>query len=99
MFLGICDEILINSNPFGVSPTALIAPDFSSFGAIIVVFIQSVHKYLRRGFCLISLAISMLEGWNMIHLKGGIHSSVWSTKTFLYNIREPRYKQNNMGYQ
>ena len=26
MFLGICDEILINSNPFGVSPTALIAP-------------------------------------------------------------------------
>ena len=25
MFFGICDEILINSNPFGVSPTALIA--------------------------------------------------------------------------
>ena len=35
MFLGICDEILINSNPFGVSPTALIAPDFSSFGGIV----------------------------------------------------------------
>ena len=34
MFLGICDEILINSNPIGVSPTALIAPDFSSFGTI-----------------------------------------------------------------
>ena len=26
-------------------------------------------------------------------------SSVWSTKTFLYDIRELRYQQNNMGYQ
>ena len=25
MFLGVCDEILINLNPFGVYPTALIA--------------------------------------------------------------------------
>ena len=25
MFLGVCDEILINLNPFGVFPTALIA--------------------------------------------------------------------------
>ena len=31
--------------------------------------------------------------------KGGIHSFVWSTKTFLYDIREPRYKQIKMGYQ
>ena len=29
----------------------------------------------------------------------GIHSSVWSTLTILYDIREPRYKQNKMGYQ
>ena len=30
---------------------------------------------------------------------GGIPSFVWSTKTFLYDIREPRYKQIKMGYQ
>ena len=56
----------------------------------------------RRSFCLISLAINIIEGWDIINLKCGIHSSVWSTKTFLYNIREPRYKQikimNNLIY-
>ena len=36
---------------------------------------------------------------NIPHLKGGIHSFVWSTKSFLYKIRELRYKQNNIGYQ
>ena len=45
-----------------------------------------------RSVCLISLPTNMLEGWDIIHLKSGIHSSVWSTKTFLYNKREPRYK-------
>ena len=52
-----------------------------------------------RSFCLISLATNMLEGWDIIHLKGEIHSSVWSAKIFLYDIREPRYKQIKMGYQ
>ena len=32
-------------------------------------------------------------------LKGEIHSSVWSTKTFLHDIRELRYKQIKIGYQ
>ena len=41
----------------------------------------------------------MPEGRDMIHLKGEIHSSVWSTKTFLYDIREPRYREIKMGYQ
>ena len=49
-------------------------------------------------FCLISLTKNILEGWDIIHLKGDIHSFVWSTKTFLYYIREPRYKQIKMGY-
>ena len=31
------------------------------------------------------------------HLKDEICSSVWSTKTFLYDIREPKYKQIKMG--
>ena len=35
----------------------------------------------------------------MIHLEGEVHSSVWSTKTFPYDKREPRYKQIKMGYQ
>ena len=26
--------------------------------------------------------------WDIIHLKGDFHSSVWSTKTFFYDIRE-----------
>ena len=41
----------------------------------------------------------MLDGWDISHLKGGICSSVWSTETFLHDIREPRYKQSNMGCQ
>ena len=54
---------------------------------------------MGRSFCLISLATNVLESWGIIHLNGGIHSSVWSTKTFLYDIREPRYKQIKIGSQ
>ena len=32
-------------------------------------------------------------------MKSGIRSFIWSTKTFLYDIREPRYKENNLRYQ
>ena len=49
-------------------------------------------------FCLISLNRNILEGCCLFHIKGGIHRSIWSTKTFLNNIREPRYKRNNMEY-
>ena len=54
---------------------------------------------LRHSFCLISLATNMLKGWDIIHLKGEIHSYVWNTKTFMYTIRKLRYKQIKMGYQ
>ena len=54
---------------------------------------------LRRSFGLFSLATNILEGWDIIHLNGGIQSSVWSTKTFLYDIREPRYKQIKIGFR
>ena len=40
-----------------------------------------------------------LEGWDIIYFNGGIYRSIWSTKTFLYNIRELRYKPNNLEYQ
>ena len=55
------------------------------------------QKHITLGICLISLAINMLEGWDISHLKSGIHSSVCSTKRFLYNIRKQRYEQNNLG--
>ena len=42
---------------------------------------------------------NLLEVWDTFHLKGGIHSSVLSTKTFLSNIRKLRYKQIKLGYQ
>ena len=42
---------------------------------------------------------NILKGCDIFHMKGVIHSFIWSTKTFLYDIREPRYKQNNLGYQ
>ena len=54
---------------------------------------------LRHSFCLITLATNMLEGWNIIKFKAEIHCSVCSTKTFMYDIRELRYKPNNMKYQ
>ena len=45
------------------------------------------------------MATNMLEGWDIFNLIGEIHSSVWNTKTFLYDIWELRCKQNNMGHQ
>ena len=62
--------------------------------------IQGVSKKnFTLGISIISPVINMLEGWGTSHLKGGIYSSVWNTKIFLYDIREPRYKHNNVRYQ
>ena len=65
--------------------------------------IQIYYMVFKENFTLGTFIISpptiMLEGLDIFHLKGGIHSSVWSTETFPYNIREQGYKQNNMGYQ
>ena len=47
----------------------------------------------------IPLAANMLDGQNIFHFKGGNHSSFWSTKTFLCDIREQRYEQIKTGYQ
>ena len=50
-------------------------------------------------FCLISSATNRVKGWYIFHVKGGKHSSIWSTKTFVYDDGRARNKQNNMGYQ
>ena len=46
----------------------------------------------------VSPASNMLESCYIFHSKGGIHSCIWITKTFLYNIKELRYEQPNVGY-
>ena len=60
-----------------------------------------VHLGLLKGGPknLTKMATNVLEGCDMIHLKGEVHSSVWSTKTFLYDIREKRFKEIKMGYR
>ena len=53
---------------------------------------------MSRKKCAAVLLIStnILEGWDQIHLKGDIHRYISSTRSFLCNVREPRYNQNNM---
>ena len=41
----------------------------------------------------------ILDGWDVSHFKGYILRHVSSSNPFLNNIREPKYKQNNMGHQ
>ena len=72
---------------------------YSSDARRLLALVQGVQKKMSHSFCLISLATNMLESWDITHWKGGIHSFIWSTKTFLYNIRELRYKQIKMEYQ
>ena len=54
---------------------------------------------MSRTFCFISPATNMLEGWYIIHFNDGIHSFLWSTKTFLNDTRKARYKQIKTGYK
>ena len=89
-----CHNVQINLNKYSIHNV-----ESGKYSNKTSTVIQGVQKKMRRGFCLISLATNMLESLHIIHWKGGIHSFVWSTKTFLYNIREPRYKQIEMGYQ
>ena len=47
---------------------------------------------------MISPAANMLDGWDISYLRGGIYSSDWSTKTFMWDIRELRYMEIKIGY-
>ena len=51
------------------------------------------HHKVLCSFCLVSPVTNKLEGWYIFLLKVRIQSSVWSTKTFMYNISQPRVKQ------
>ena len=50
-----------------------------------------MHEFYR--------AITILKGWDPSHFKSDILMLVSSSIPFLYNIREPKYKQNNMRHQ
>ena len=56
------------------------------------LYIQGVPKTCIQD------CLTNISGCDISHLKGGIFSSVWSTKTFLCNIREPRYREIKIGY-
>ena len=61
--------------------------------------IQGVSKKMSRSFCLISKAKSCVRKLDISQLKGDIHRYVLSTSSFLCDIGEMRYQQNNGGYQ
>ena len=66
----------------------------------ILTLLQGVPKKMHPRFVwMISPATNRIDGWAIFHLKGGIHSSVGCTKIFLYDIRKPRNKKIEMGYQ
>ena len=54
---------------------------------------------MRHLICFMSLATSNLESSDVSQIKGDIHRYVLSTINFLCDIGEPKYRQNNTGYQ
>ena len=56
------------------------------------------HSYKKFTSTVPVLPSQRLQSY-IFYLKVGIRSSVWSTKICLYDIMEPRYKQNNLWYQ
>ena len=61
--------------------------------------LSEICRVSSRSVCLISPATCILDGWNIFHLKGDIHSFVLSTISCLCDIREPRYDQNKLEYE
>ena len=61
--------------------------------------ISFLKMWYHHNLCLISLVRNILEGWDVSHIKGDILRHVSSSNQFLYNTREPKYKQNNRGHQ
>ena len=60
---------------------------------------NNLEIWYQRDSCLISLAMNISEGWDISHFKGDILRRVLSSNPFPYNIREPKYKQNNMEHK
>ena len=57
------------------------------------------RKKFLLGFDLISLATSSEESWDIPKMKGDIHRGIFGASSFLWDIRELRYRQNKTWYQ
>ena len=60
---------------------------------------KKTHHKVLCSFCLISPTAISLESWEISQIKGDFHRYVLSTISFLSDIGERRYRQNNIGYQ
>ena len=60
---------------------------------------DNLEIWYQHDICLIPLAMNISEGWDISHFKGDILRHILSSNPFLYNKREPKYKQNNMEHQ
>ena len=65
-------------------------------GLVLIFYIQGVPKRIRLGFCLVSQQPSIGFSNSFFHLKADIHTEILNTNPFLYNIRGPRYLQNEI---
>ena len=60
---------------------------------------KKTHHKVLCSSCLISPATISQESWEIYQIKGDIHRNILSTSSFLRDIGELRYRQNNIGYQ
>ena len=60
---------------------------------------KKTHHKVLCSFCLISPTAISLESSEISQNKGDVHRYVLSTISFLSDIGELRYRQNNTGYQ
>ena len=58
--------------------------------------LKKLELFIGKGPWKIKLGRSLLEGYDRFHLKGEIHSSVWST-TFSVHYSGAEIKENQIG--
>ena len=89
--VGICISFFVNFNRYsGIVPILDLRTGFNEKPYVVVSGTGCLKNLFDR---------FLLNCSDHKHLKSGIHSSVLSTNIFLYAIREPRCKQNYIGYQ
>ena len=60
---------------------------------------EGVNISINQSISIITLAMNILGGWDQFNLKGDTLRRASSSSSFLYNIKELKYKQNKMGHQ
>ena len=68
-----------------------------------MIYLQGVSKKMQEYdfgiLSWISQKVNIVKSWDISQMKGDIHSFVLSISSFLCNIGQPRFRQNNTGYQ